>query len=171
MARDARPGPATVRGDKLLATWLRGLACAAAGLGVHWRVVGTDAVARLPPLPAEAARLTLQALLAEAGRHLSGHRAPATAARTGLAWLADAARARITYDGQDGQVQGERAEACLARLYPHFEVLSADPHFEADTRALYAACRRSLDEDWVFERHADAGPAGAPAGDGEGGDG
>ena len=59
----------------------------------------------------------------------------------------------------------------LARLYPRFEVLSADAHFEADTRALYGDCRRSLDEDWRFERPAGAAPAGAPAAEGEGRDG
>lgn len=169
-SRQAPPGPSTVRADKLLVPWLRALACAAAGLPAGWLVIGPDAVARLPPVPAEAARHTLQRLLAEAGRRLADRRAPATAARTALCWLADPARARSVYDGQAGRTPGERVEPCLARLYPSFDALAADPHFETDSAALYAACRRGLHEDWTFEALAGAVSPGALPGEGEGGD-
>ena len=42
------------------------------------------------------------------------------------------------YDGGQGRF-GERAEACLQRLYPDFESLSAGGGFEAASHRLYHA--------------------------------
>ena len=61
-----------------------------------------------------------------------------TAVQTGLAFLDDPEKAWLVYDGSDfSPVPGEGKEACLARLYPDFAALSAQPDFESSTRLLY----------------------------------
>ncbi|CAD5371681.1 RecBCD enzyme subunit RecC [Rubrivivax sp. A210] len=130
------------RADKLFAPWLRGLAAAACGGPVGGIVIGSDAVARLAPLQPDEARDTLLALMRACRDGLLGSAPWPTAARTGLAWLTkDPAKAAEAYDGAAfSAMPGEGREPCLARLYPDFATLAAQPGFEEATRRLYEPC-------------------------------
>ncbi len=120
------------RADKLLGAWVRSLALAACGQPAAGILIGADAVAHLKALDPEAARDTLLALMRAQQDGVLGDRPWPTALLTGLALLEDLEDARNTYDGSGyGGHQGERREACLARLYPDFAALSAEPAFDA----------------------------------------
>ena len=68
---------------------------------------------------------------------LGGTQPLPTAVRTGLAFLDGPDKAAGVYDGSGFGARGEGQEACLARLYPDFAALSAEPAFEPSTRLLY----------------------------------
>jgi exodeoxyribonuclease V gamma subunit len=136
------------RPERLLKPWLRCLASAACGAPAAGILVGADAVARFDALPISEARACLIDLLAAAQEGLTGPQPLPTALLTGLAWLADSAGAAQVYEGSgysrgraasgSGPGQGEGGEACLARLFPDFASLSAQPGFSPATQRLYA---------------------------------
>ncbi len=130
-------GP-TVREDKLVAAWVRCLASAACGHRASGIVIGAGAAVHVTPPGREQAVTVLSALMQACQAGLSGNRPLPTAVRTGLAYLEDPATAWQVYDGNDfSPVPGEGQEVCLARLYPDFAALRAQPGFESATRMLY----------------------------------
>jgi exodeoxyribonuclease V gamma subunit len=144
----------TERRDKLLGIWLTAMASAAAGRPAQWQLIGTDAVAVLAPVDPDQARQILQALAQTVAGSLLEGRPLATAARTGLAWMAalegepaDPAaplnKARQAYDAA-GRGGAEGAEPCLQRAYPGFDALLASGHFESDTQRLYGGFVQTL---------------------------
>ena len=71
-----------------------------------------------------------------------------TAVKTGVAWLSKPETARAAYEGQfRSPVPGEGQEACLARVFPDFDTLSAHPDFETATRRLYEPYQQ-----WLADR-------------------
>jgi len=121
------------RGDKLIAMWLRQLAVSAAGMSVAGFLVARDAIVTMKPLA--------QADALEALRELvclwrDGMNRPLpTACKTALA-LAQEGDPRGVYDG-GFEISGENDDLCLARLWPDFAALSAEPDFSDVSQALY----------------------------------
>ena len=140
------------RPDKLLTAWVRSLAAAACGQPAAGIVIGADAVVHVEPLEPAAAKDTLLRLMRAFRDGVSGDRPWPTAVLTGLAFVKDPARARTVYQGSDfGGATGEGREPCLARLYPDFATLSADPAFETGSRLLYEPYRLWLDSQVTIE--------------------
>ena len=160
-------GALAPQADKLLRPWLRLLLAAACGHAVEGRLIGRDAVLRLQPPSAQAAREAVEALLSGWSRQ---REAPLPAAlRTSLAWLkgldeerADE-RARTAFEGGQGAraLPGEGEEPALARVFPDWETLREAPDFEGWTLALYGPLHA-----WV----RDGGVTVEPLGDAEAGD-
>lgn len=127
------------RADKLVLPWLRCLAAAAAGQPVQGLLIGEGASVQVNAPPADEARATLVALLQAAAQGLSGAQPLPTALKTGIAFLrkGEGAAASV-YDGSFGGTPPEGAEPSLARLFPDFEHLAADPGFAPATERLYA---------------------------------
>lgn len=121
------------RGDKLIAMWVRQLAASAAGLHVTGYLVARDAIVTMLPLDQDEA---LQALRVLAGCWKDGMDRPLpTACKTALA-LVGHGDARAAYDG-GFDIGGENQDLCLARLWPDYTALSAQPDFDAVSHALY----------------------------------
>jgi exodeoxyribonuclease V gamma subunit len=139
-----KSGP-TVREDKLVAAWVRCLASAACGHPASGIVIGAGAAVHVTP-PERAQALTVLATLMHACHAgLSGNSPMSTVVLTGLVFLEDPAKAWLAYDGSDfSPVPGEGKETCLARLYPDFAALSAQPDFESSTRLLYGPYKEWL---------------------------
>jgi exodeoxyribonuclease V gamma subunit len=134
-----------LRASQLLKPWLRGLAAAAAGQPAAGIVIGADRVVHLAAATPEAARNTLLALMAAWAEAQASSQPWPTALNTGLAWLKNPETAAAVYDGSSfGGGGGEGREACLARLYPDFATLAAQPGFEDATVRLYSALREAL---------------------------
>ncbi len=142
-----------VRADCLLDAWLRAVACAACAQPLGGWLIGPDAVLRLPPLEPEPARDYLRAVL----------RSWREALRTPLPWtlrtaLASAAGddARTVYEGRRGGTPGEGSEPCMARVYPDFAALCADPRHLRDSQTLFAPLLAWAREAVEVQPHADA---------------
>jgi exodeoxyribonuclease V gamma subunit len=121
------------RGDKLIAMWLRQLAVAAAGLPVSGYLVARDAIVTMKPLPQAEAREAMRELVC---LWRDGMNRPLpTACKTALA-LAQGGDPRAVYDG-GFEILGENQDLCLARLWPDFAALSAEPDFADVSQALY----------------------------------
>lgn len=118
--------------DKLIEPWLTFTVAAACGVALRGRIVGRDAVLSLASPPMATAQAWLAQLLEtwQACRKAP----PPAALRTALAWLqagspdqAEAA-ARTAYDGSGlADRPGEGDDAALARLWPNWEALAAEP--------------------------------------------
>jgi exodeoxyribonuclease V gamma subunit len=122
-----------VRGDKLLAMWLRQLAAAAQGMPVLGILVARDAIVSMAPLDPAEARIALQDL---AAIWRDGMNRPLpVACKTALALLQEG-DPRATYDGVM-QIEGESADLCLARLWPDFGSLASEPEWPDCAEALY----------------------------------
>lgn len=135
------------RPEALLQPWLITLAAAAMDTPVSVVLVGRDATVRCaPPEPAQARQLLPQLLAA----WQAGMAAPLpVAARTALAWVSEERPTpQEVYDGSFN-TEGEGREACLARLYPDYEALTADGQFEHWVRTLYQPWWH-----WVFQHTA-----------------
>lgn len=124
-----------LRGEKLIDAWLTQLAAAALGLQVTGFLLARDAIISMQPLDQALAIETLHMLLAcwRAGMD----RPLPTACKTGLA-LAQEGNAQQIYDG-GFQLRGEVDEPSLARLWPDYAALSAEPDFENCSQTLYGA--------------------------------
>lgn len=133
-----------LRADKLLKAWLRCLASAACGQPAGGIVIGADKVLYLAPLPTEAALATLLALMRAWAEGLASDAPLPTAVNTGLALLKNADAAAKAYDGSEYGVRGEGREASLARLFPSYTDLAAEPGFAPASTLLYTPLR-----DWL----------------------
>ena len=133
-----RKGQWLPRAGVLVAAWVRSVASAACGRPVAGVVVGDGALVRLAALDPEAALPVLVELMDAFGDGLGGSAPLATAVRTGSALLGYAEDPAKAFEGTFGREgSGEGSEACLARLYPDFETLRADPSFAAASERLY----------------------------------
>ncbi|MCG2584015.1 exodeoxyribonuclease V subunit gamma [Massilia sp. TS11] len=130
------------RPDKLIEAWLLQLACAAMDEAAHGILVGADAQLLLAPAEPEAARGILRALLALWRANLD---APLpTACLTGLAVITQG-KPRQAYESGD-QHTGEGEDPALARLWPDYASLAAEPAHTSVSQALYGAFA-----DWLAE--------------------
>lgn len=153
------PLSGAVRADKLVGAWLRCLASAAVGQPARGAVIAADAIVHVTPPPREAALSTLQALMQACHDGTRGDAPLPTAVLTGLAFLDGAGRERGVFEGGEsgrGGLPGEGDEPCLARLYPTYAVLHADPNFAPATRQLYAPFREWLAQHVSVEALPDA---------------
>jgi exodeoxyribonuclease V gamma subunit len=130
------------RADKLLAPWVRSLAMAAGGLTAQGVLVGRDGVLDISPMPQDEAQTTLSMLLS---LWLQGMNTPLPLPlKTALAQLEEK-NASAHYEG--GYMQsGEVDESCLARMFPDFETLTEDGHFEALAQQVYAPLLQWADQ-------------------------
>jgi exodeoxyribonuclease V gamma subunit len=133
--RDGAP-----RGDKLIAAWLRQLACAAAGARVTGYLVARDALVSMAPLDEASARAALEQVAALWRRNLD--RPLPVACKTALAQLRQG-DARAAYDGSY-ELGGEVEDEALARLWPDFDALSAGGQWPAVAREVYGPLA-----DWI----------------------
>ena len=139
------------RPEKLLAAWVRSLAIAASGAKARGVLVGRDGVVEISACPRNEAVTTLSRLLK---LWHSGMNSPLPLPpKTALAFLLDQAPAK-QYEGNDsGEWQrGEVEEACLARMFPDYEALTADGRFKGLAREIYAPLL-----EWVA-KHTEARP-------------
>jgi exodeoxyribonuclease V gamma subunit len=121
------------RGDKLIAPFLRQLAAAAAGTPVRGFLVARDAVVTMAPCEPALAQAALEQVVAAWRANLD---APlAVACKTALAQLTEG-DPRTVYDG-GFEIDGEVADACLARLWPSFAGLVAAGDWQATVDTTY----------------------------------
>ena len=122
-----------LRGDKLIGAWLRQLAAAASGVEVSGYLVARDAIVTMAPLDRSLARAQLGALVALWRRNLD--KPLPVACKTALA-LVQGGDPRATYNG-GFELTGEVADECLARLWPDFAALAADPEWFECAKTIY----------------------------------
>ncbi|GGB87364.1 exodeoxyribonuclease V subunit gamma [Pseudoduganella buxea] len=130
------------RGDKLIAMWLRQLAASAQGAAITGMLVARDAVVTMPPLDQEAARATLAGLVQW---WRQGMDSPLPVACKAALALVTGGEPRATYDG-GFEVSGEGDDECLARLWPEYSALAAEPDHARVARALYGPLAEWLDK-------------------------
>ena len=128
------------RGDKLVGMWLRQLAASAQGATFTGLLVARDAIVTMPPLAREEAHAVL-AQLAALWRANMDSPLP-TACKTALA-LVTGGDPRTTYDG-GFELAGEGTDESLARLWPDYAALAAEPDHARVSQALYGPLA-----DWV----------------------
>ena len=125
---------------------MRCLASAACGCPSDGILIGEGAVVRVSAPEADAARALLLDLMRACGEGLRGHEPLPTAVKTGCAWLDQPAKAAAVFEGQfNSPLPGEGKEACLARLFPDFASLQAQPRFAVASRRLYQPFLEWLD--------------------------
>lgn len=143
-----------LRGDKLIAPFLRQLAAAAAGTPVQGFLVARDAIVSMAPLEPTMARDALAQVIAGWRANLD---APlALACKTALAALTDG-DARTVYDG-GFDIDGEVADACLARLWPRFALLSNSADWQATVEAVYGPLAQWMAHHVSVTPHEGAAP-------------
>jgi exodeoxyribonuclease V gamma subunit len=158
-AKDLR----SARPNKLLVAWVRSLASSACGYPVTGILVGTDACIRVTPPEPELARPILHDLLQAMQEGLQGREPLPTAVLTGLGFLEDSETARKAYEGSEFGGSGEVREPCLARLYPDYATLAADPRHGPCSRLLYEPFN-----DWLAKHVTVEALQVAAAGEGSG---
>jgi exodeoxyribonuclease V gamma subunit len=122
-----------LRGDKLIAPFLRQLAAAATGTPMQSFLVARDAIVSMTPLEPAMARAALEQVVSNWRANLD---APLpVACKTALAQLTDG-DPRTVYDG-GFEIDGEVADACLARLWPTFTALAGAGDWLATVDAAY----------------------------------
>ncbi|MBU6270981.1 MAG: exodeoxyribonuclease V subunit gamma [Betaproteobacteria bacterium] len=127
-----------LRESKLLGAWVRCLASAACGSPTDGILIGQGALVRVRAPDPDEARPVLHALMLACRDGLRGNAPLPTAAQTGIALLRQPGKARETYEGRyNSPTPGEGAEPSLARLFPDYDSLAADPGFEAASQRLY----------------------------------
>ncbi|WP_306397847.1 exodeoxyribonuclease V subunit gamma [Telluria beijingensis] len=134
-----------LRGDKLIKSWLRQLASAAAGSPVAGYLVSRDALVEMAPLPQEAALQQLRDL-ARLWRANLDSPLP-VACRTALAELGGGA-ARPVYEGGKNS-RGEVEDLCVGRLWPDFDALCAAGGWPELAQELYGPLAEWLGESVV----------------------
>lgn len=171
---------AAPRPDKLLRAWVRTLLATVChpDLEVQGILVGKDAVVFVNPPALNEAQEAVQALLQGWQRSMLLHSAPAdhspapaplpVACMAALEWLQNNEderddNAALVYEGDGHFNAGEVAEACLARMFPDFEALSADGQFAYWAEQLYAPLLHWVQQCTSCQPHgtpdlADAGP-------------
>jgi exodeoxyribonuclease V gamma subunit len=130
--------PPEPRPNKLLAAWVRCLASAACGCPAEGIVIGEGALVHVKPPPRQEALDLLADLMLACHAGMRGGEPLPTAVKTGVAWLDGAEKARNAFEGAFGSMTpGEGAQPALARLFPTFDDLAAQPAFDAASRRLY----------------------------------
>ncbi|MEY4906288.1 MAG: exodeoxyribonuclease subunit gamma [Pseudomonadota bacterium] len=135
---------------KLVRPWLRMLVAGACGIDLEARIVARDALLVLAPPHAAVAQAVLDDLLDVWEQGMV--RPLAVACRTALVWLAAREKfpdqpdkaddaARTCYEGSHTS-RGEVQDAALARLFPDWDTLSADPAFAEWAERLYEPLRQ-----------------------------
>ena len=113
--------------DKLIAAWVKSVVAAACGFRLRGVIVGRDATITIDPLPREAAVEALTTLM-RTWREGMSQPLP-VARRTALAHVSGTGNLELIYGGQEG-IGGEvTQDACLARMFPDLESLTADGRF------------------------------------------
>ena len=127
-----------LRESKLLGAWVRCLASAACGVPTDGILIGDGALVRVrAPEPPEA-RPVLHALMLACRDGLTANAPLPTVAQTGIALLTQPDKAHEAYEGRhNSATPGEGTEPSLARLFPDYESLAADPGFESASQRLY----------------------------------
>ena len=121
------------RGDKLIEGWLRQLIAAASGQTVTGYLVARDALITMEPLEQEKSAGILAGLLAYWRKGMD--QPLPTACKTALAFLQKDNPAQA-YNGAYLR-NGEVDDLCLARLWPDFAALSAEPEWVSCSSGLY----------------------------------
>lgn len=122
-----------VRADKVIDIWIRQLLAASQNYAVTFYLVARDASLCMPPLDPAAARATLETLL---DLWRKGHEGILpVACKTALALIAGDNPQQI-YDG-GYNMSGEVESPYLARMWPDFSALRAEPDWEDVARRLY----------------------------------
>ncbi|MES2741806.1 MAG: exodeoxyribonuclease V subunit gamma, partial [Pseudomonadota bacterium] len=147
------------RADKLIGMWLRQLAAAAHDYRLTGYLVARDAVVSMRPLDPAAARLALAAVVALWREGMD--RPLPTACKSALA-LAQDGDPRAVYDG-GFELAGERDDLCLARLWPDYAALSAEPAWLDCSLELYGPLAEWIGNDITLTPIEAADGAGAPA--------
>jgi exodeoxyribonuclease V gamma subunit len=122
------------RGDALIYWWIRQLAAAAAGHVVTGLLLGRDVLISMPPLDPAQSRDTLATL--RSCWHEGMRRPLPVACKTALAVIAGQ-DARAAYDGSFNREGEAERDPCLARLWPDYAALTAEPDWPAFARAMY----------------------------------
>lgn len=134
---------------KLVRPWLRLLVAGACGIDLEARIVARDALLVLAAPRRAVAQAVLDDLLDVWEQGML--RPLAVACRTALAWLAAREQfpdqpdkadeaARTCYEGGHTS-RGEGQDAALARLFPDWDTLAADPNFAQWAERLYEPLR------------------------------
>ena len=144
-------GKGKPRPERLVAHWLRALACAASGFEAECVVVGRDATLRLAPLDAAQARTQLQTLL---GVCAQGLREPLPLPLKTALVQAAGGQTRSVYDGGH-MVSAEAAEPCLARVYPDHDALLARGEFQRLAAQVYGPFVNWVAQQVVVQPHPD----------------
>lgn len=159
-----RSGPLP-RADKLVAAWVRCLASAACGCPSDGIVIGEGALVHVSAPEPDVALPLLLDLMRACREGLRGDEPLPTAVKTGSAWLSQPEKAAAVFEGQfNSPMPGEGKEACLARLFPDFASLRAQPQFDAASRRLYQPLLEWLQRD-VSVQLLEAEPAAQDAAD------
>jgi exodeoxyribonuclease V gamma subunit len=136
--------------EKILLAWLRQLASAAmqtaAAPALAGVLIGSDGMVDMAPLAPEASRQTLEKLIE---CWLDGMARPLpVGSRTAMAYLDGGdkaeAKARAAYQGGFDRPGEADYEPCLARLWPDFDALQANPEWESCIARLYGDLYRWL---------------------------
>lgn len=122
-----------LRADKVIDIWIRQLVAASLNYPVTFYLVARDASLCMPPLEQAAATATLETLIALWRAGLDG--ILPVACKTALALIAGD-NPQQTYDG-GYNMSGEVESPYLARMWPDFSALSAEPDWENVARTLY----------------------------------
>lgn len=141
------------RPEQLIGAWVRSLVSSACGIAVHGVLVGRDATVTITPMDPKVSRTALAALLAGWCEGMS--KPLPVACVTALAWLNER-DASETYEGNGEYRRAEGAEACLARVYPDYEALTADGQFEIWAEQLYGPVEHWIATHVSVESHAAA---------------
>jgi len=123
------------RADKLLRGWLQQLVLGAAGRPARLCAIGADLVVCAAPVPADVARGQLAGLMGAWRAGVEGDEPWPTALATGLKLLAGEEPQRA-YES-DGHHRGDDRDPHLARLYPRYADLAAQPRFAPASELLY----------------------------------
>lgn len=142
-----------LRPEQLIGGWVRSLVSGACGIAAHGVLVGRDATVTITPMEPEAARATLDALLA--GWREGMTRPLPVACRTAFAWLNEK-DAALNYEGNGDFMRAECEETCLAREYPDYEALTADGQFEVLAEQLYGPVLNWIAAHVTVVSHVDA---------------
>jgi len=129
----ARPQALKAKGGKpkwhnLIRPWVCHLAACAAGLDLTTLLVGPDGVVELPRIPQQSAYAWLADLMN--AWHQGMSRPLPLACKTGFAWLAGddpGAAGREEYEGGYNRAGEVQQDTYLARAFPSFDLLLADP--------------------------------------------
>lgn len=152
--------------DKLIDTWLVSLAAAAMGQSMLCVVVGANAVLRVPPQEASAARAQLQLLL---DTWAEGLRRPLPLPPAlALQWLKDPQNLNALhdlYEGSSHQRAERNKDPALARTYPTLTELMGSGDFEQLAERVYAPLRdwaAQIQIEALSDAHAEPEPEGQP---------